>query len=237
MRLFVLLSAVLTASLPVASLPVASLPVASVSTAEAQGRSLLAPVGDEADVYEPGPVRAILVGGVRTSGTTKVSSMVELGGPEIELDTAFEAGIGIEAAGFDYFTVGGRFTVVSWEVELEDDDDRANVFALSFVPRARIPLGPVELYGSIILGLLVSLGPDIPGFDLGLGDGYHIDLVAGIGATPLPGIGFFIEGGWSSHWFSHRVDATIPDVGATQLPIDFRSQQFMVRGGLTFDPG
>jgi hypothetical protein len=170
-------------------------------------------------------------GGARFGGSTALDTAAPAAAVP-KLGTGFEAGAGIEDRRLSHVAFVARVGGVSWATALPAGDARrTHAFALTFAPVGRLAIGPVELRALAAFGFTVGETADL-GPDLGLGDGYHVDLGGGAHAA-FGAVGVLVELGWSSHWLTWRTEVDLPDIGPTQVPVELRVQQPFLRVALT----
>lgn len=145
------------------------------------------------------------------------------GGGELEIDPGntdwdLDPHVGIQA-GVDYvlmqyFALGGELRLTWWKPEDVGpyDIDRSMFFDLNVKPRGRYEFNsiPLELYGTLPMGLTIAALND----DMGMDGGAGFNLGFGGGATyfftSMIGLNVELLGVW--HWFDGEDETPVGDV-------------------------
>lgn len=182
-----------------------------------------------------GPRASSSRGGSRHAGKLRINGGLHFGGGgEWELDSEGPGGFednldplvglqaGVDYVLMEYFALGGEMRLTWWR---PDDDeflgeiDRSMFFDLNIKPRGRYEFDriPLEVYGTLPMGLSVAAMNDDTGLDTGAGFNLGFGGGATYFITSRIGVNAEMLGVW--HWF----DA---DTDAADIDTDNRTAQF-----------
>ena len=152
----------------------------------------------------------------------------------------------------DFFSLGGRFSVLSWRTDSEGSGSRNLAFDLAVVPQARLPLtAAIELYLSIPVGIAMNVlnefdrtaSLDFAGLnasaslDSDLGVGWNVAALVGARLALSRSFGLLAELGYGLHSVSHDVSFRAGIGGASgeaAADVDVRWSQIALDVGAYF---
>ncbi|HEX6245088.1 MAG TPA: outer membrane beta-barrel protein [Polyangiales bacterium] len=140
-------------------------------------------------------------------------------GPAGDLEADLDPHVGIQAGAeyilMKYFALGGELRLTWWKPDDDEliggDVDRSMFFDLNIKPRGRYEFDrfPLEVYGTLPMGLSIAAMNDDTGLDTGAGFNLGFGGGATYFLTSMFGLNAELLGVW--HWFDADTDATDVD--------------------------
>jgi hypothetical protein len=169
-----------------------------------------------------GPLR--IYGGLHFGGGGEYK--VDFDGPgdgDIDLDPQVGLQAGADYVLMKYFAIGGELRLTWWKPEevLNQSVDRSMFFDIDVKPRGRYEFSniPLEVYGTMPMGLSIAALND----DMGMDGGAGFNLGFGGGATyfftSMIGVNLEMLGVW--HWFDGELNGIVMDVDSDNKTAQF----------------